>query len=69
MSKHRRLVVTDAVSPNGTDGYGHRHTQIDLTGIKHANSQIPMYAVVQEQCNLGCWHDVSHVELPYWGSD
>ena len=71
-SKRRRLVLRDT---NGelllTDRFGRPlpHFQIDLTGIQHANSQCAILAAVQEQCNLGCWHDVSANPLPPWGAD
>jgi hypothetical protein len=71
-AKPRRLVIRDT---NGellaADALGHplAHWQIDLTGIPNANSRATMTAVVQEHCNLGCWHDSAKLQLPCWGSD
>jgi hypothetical protein len=73
MSKPRRLIVTDT---NGsqlkTDDHYEplQHYQIDLTGIANANSTMPWCATIQEQCNLGCWHDLPYgvVKLPIWGT-
>lgn len=71
-NKPRRLVIRDV---NGAllaaDALGHplAHWQIDLTGIPNANAAAVMTAVVQQQCNLGCWHDAESIALPCWGSD
>jgi hypothetical protein len=71
-SKARRLVI------QYPDGYKRfvddrgcplTHFQIDLTGIANANSQSPVSAVVQEQCNLGCWHDRDSYPLAPWGTE
>jgi len=41
---------------------------IDLTGLPNANAQIPsLRIVVEEQCDLLCWHErTSGTDLPYW---
>lgn len=67
--KARRLIVADNAYADHAEGFGGKHNQIDLTGIVHANSQFGMYAIVQEQCNLGCWHNVTRYELAPWGND
>jgi hypothetical protein len=71
--KPRRLVVKDVLlsaSPvRAFDDIYMHHADIDLTGVPHADTRSPMYAVIQEQCNLGCWHDVNRTYLPCWGSD
>lgn len=68
----RRLIIRDT---NGemlaADNYGRplQHYQIDLTAVANANVQALMMGVVQEQCNLGCWHDKDMIELMPWGAD
>ena len=70
--KVRRLIIRDV---NGemlaADNYGQplQHWEIDLTSVANANSQVPLLAVVQEQCNLGCFHDTDKITLPQWGND
>jgi hypothetical protein len=63
MSKPRRLIVTDT---NGSPLQVSNHYQIDLTDIHNADSRTPLHATVQEQCNLGCWHNYESVRLPHW---
>lgn len=62
----RRLVVRD-VSDHSIRP-GPPHDQIDLSSVPHASVNIPMVAVVQQKCELGCWHDISVTELPCWGA-
>lgn len=66
--KPRRLIVRDVVGSQYPLSHN-AHREIDLTGLVHANTQSPIYAVVQEQCNLGCWHDTSLNDLQCWGPD
>lgn len=70
--KIRRLIIRDA---NGeqilSDEYGHplMHYEIDLTAVANANHTAPIKVIVQEQCNLGCFHDKASSILPFWGAD
>lgn len=69
MPRPRRLVIqqADGSSVTHTDG---TLLMIDLTGLHNANAQIPLRVVVEEQCDLLCWHDLtSGSELPCWGPD
>lgn len=45
------------------------HIGIDITGMPNANTMNPVVLLVQEQCNLGDWHTINHVELVPWGND
>jgi len=65
--KKRRLVVAD--SDYSRIKQIRLHDQIDLTGIRNASACDPIHVVVEEECNLGCWHKVSHTDLPCWGDD
>jgi hypothetical protein len=67
--KLRRLVVRDVNGESLMNRDGREHWQIDLTGIPNANSRATLTAVIQEQCNLGCWHDTQTLTLPPWGAD
>lgn len=70
--KPRRLIVRDSCGEqlvHDACGRPIKHFQIDLTAVPHANSRAGMTAVVQEQCNLGCWHDQTTMDLPCWGAD
>lgn len=67
MPRPRRLVIR---MPNGgnwapSDQVAH----IDLTGVPNADSRAPLQAVVQEQCDLQCWHDLPAKILPAWSND
>jgi hypothetical protein len=59
-------------APNGanvTDG-DHELLMIDLTGLFNADTRAPLMAVVEEQCDLLCWHQrTSGHALPFWSSD
>lgn len=59
----RRLVVKDVTGQI----IGVPHDQVNLTGVENVNPMDPPVAVVQQRCDLGCWHDVSSVTLPCWG--
>jgi hypothetical protein len=68
----RRLVVKDpAGQVPAADARGRplAHWEIDLTGMPNADAIAPLSAAVQEQCNLGCWHDVSGYPLQPWGTE
>jgi hypothetical protein len=72
MSKPRRLVVKEVdkrMFLTHADGRPLEHWQIDLTGIHNADTRTPLTAVVQEQCNLGCWHDRDSYRLLPWGPE
>jgi hypothetical protein len=59
----RRLIVT---SVDDSQVALNDHDQIDLTGLYNNSARDPLMAVIQEQCNLGCWHDKDRVPLPIW---
>jgi len=63
--KGRRLIVR---LRDGEDIRVGPHHQISLTAVPHADTRVPITAVVQQECDLGCWHDVSTTDLPCWGS-
>jgi hypothetical protein len=72
MSKPRRLIITDVSgSQLLTNDFGQplQHFQIDLTDIANRNACMPMHATVQQQCNLGCWHNYESCLLPFWPAD
>lgn len=67
--KPRRLIIRDVTAAQViADNFGRplQSYQIDLTGLANADSRCPLMAVVQEQCNLGCWHDRDEGRLPCW---
>jgi hypothetical protein len=67
--KQRRLVIRDAADQAvlvNWRGEPLSHTQIDLTGLSNGSARDPLRAVVQEKCNLDCWHDVGSAEVPLW---
>ena len=63
MPRPRRLRILDASQcPIQVE-------EIDLTGLVNANSQYPLIAQVDQQCDLGHWHKMSALDLIPWGAD
>lgn len=65
MARPRRLVVQ---FPNGANiDFDGRLIGVDMTAIPNADARAPLRAVVQQQCDLLCWHDMSTgTDLPLW---
>jgi len=42
---------------------------IEVTGVPHANSQSPMYIIVEERCHKLIWHEIDRMRLGCWGND
>jgi hypothetical protein len=42
---------------------------IELGDQQNANEQYPLRIVLQQECDLGGWHNVEPVKLPSWPSE
>jgi hypothetical protein len=64
----RRITILDTnmYPMTGLDG---EPMIIDVSGIPHANTQACLMVQVQEQCDLGFWHQSSLQQIPPWGAD
>lgn len=65
MARPRRLIVQ---GPDGDNLMIEGHLiAVDLTGVANADARWVMRAVVQQQCDLLCWHDMTTgTDLPLW---
>jgi hypothetical protein len=62
----RRLRVVDAAeAPVNFNGL---HGQIDLSGIRNASARDSLAGLIEEKCNLGCWHITERFPLPVWAN-
>jgi hypothetical protein len=67
--KPRRLILRDAADQWVVANWRNEplsHVQIDLTGLSNGSARDPLKAVVQEKCNLDCWHDTGSADVPLW---
>jgi len=62
----RRIILTDA-DGNNIHSYNDYHHQLDASDLPNANNMFPLHVAVEEQCNLGDWHQTQKVALSPWG--
>lgn len=60
MSRMTRLIL---VEPNGRE---RTDAQLNLTGFPNANAQSPLMVSVQQECDMGHWHQVGAHDLPLY---
>lgn len=62
----RRIIVRDR---SGERIGSMEHDTIDASNVAYNNAGWGVYAIVQEECNLGHWHDTQSVVLAPWGDN